>query len=169
MSRFRAGRSTACRTRLRRRRLCADQPAAARALPGAKRLQGEELSHDLRGVRRLGTARQRNLCEPSRPHAQPSCERGLAPDAHVSMDLSYGYFYFFTQTDECYAITPAPANPVTASPLVWPTARRTCPTATTTRPRSMVGRIQSRPCEAAEGGAELPDDGHQRDDDGDQP
>ena len=40
----------------------------------------------------------------------------LAPDAHVSMDLSYGYFNFFTQTDECYAITPAPANPVTASP-----------------------------------------------------
>jgi hypothetical protein len=40
----------------------------------------------------------------------------LSPNTHFSVDLSYGYLDFFTQTDECFTITPAPANPIAASP-----------------------------------------------------
>jgi hypothetical protein len=40
----------------------------------------------------------------------------VIPNAHFSMDVSYGYMDFFTQTDECYTITPAPVNAIAASP-----------------------------------------------------
>ncbi len=41
----------------------------------------------------------------------------LAPNSHYGIDLSYGYMDFFTVTDECYAITPAPpGTPMTTSP-----------------------------------------------------
>ncbi len=40
----------------------------------------------------------------------------LIPSAQFNLDLSYGYFDLFSQTDECYPVTPAPVNAVTASP-----------------------------------------------------
>jgi hypothetical protein len=41
----------------------------------------------------------------------------LTPSQHYGVDLSYGYLDFFTQTDGCYTITPAPAGtPLTTSP-----------------------------------------------------
>lgn len=41
----------------------------------------------------------------------------LSPNPHYGIDLSYGYMDFFTVTDECYTITPAPAGtPMTTSP-----------------------------------------------------
>ncbi len=41
----------------------------------------------------------------------------VSPNAHFSMDVSYGYLDFFTETDECYAMTPAPIN-ATPAPQV---------------------------------------------------
>ena len=40
-----------------------------------------------------------------------------AANAHFNFNASYGYLDFFTQTDECYAMTPAPANAIPAPPL----------------------------------------------------
>ena len=40
----------------------------------------------------------------------------LSPNTHFNVNLTYGYLDFFTQTDECFTITPAPANPTAAPP-----------------------------------------------------
>lgn len=37
-------------------------------------------------------------------------------NAHFNLNASYGYMDFFTRTDECYAMTPAPLNAIPAPP-----------------------------------------------------
>jgi hypothetical protein len=41
----------------------------------------------------------------------------LSPSQHYGVDLSYGYLDYFSETDECYTISPAPTDaPLTGSP-----------------------------------------------------
>lgn len=40
----------------------------------------------------------------------------VIPNTHFNMDVSYGYMDFFTQTEGCYTLTPAPLNAIPASP-----------------------------------------------------